>query len=985
MLRSVFLYVLLIFTLIFVCVVEIQAQDEAFSYFKYDSKNGLPCNETYRVFQDSRGFIWITTDHGLVKYDGYTFKVFTTQDGLINNAVFDIAEDNKGRLWLNTYISGICFGNENGFAPHPANALIIGIAKEFGFYRAAMDNTGNWWMSVLRHPASDYEAICLSDTALTYYRRENKNAADEVFYLNVGNNLFLKAKGYTEKLDKDLAERFKDTEKITFSEKEFKPLQQYEMGSVFGSSDADYLYYVTERMLFVLSKKTKQIVSTIQFKNVVNQFKIIGNDVWVSALNNGVSKYEWIDNQLQETGHFFKSHTVSDVLKDREGNYWFSTTDAGVFFVPSINITVVKSDNESVQGQLKVTWLGILKNQLYAGTANAQRIRVNEHPEELDMQTAPIAGTVTDMLELNGKVYTNTEIFKRITANDMLAYPMQLKQVDNYPGNRIIAAGKGGVLIADERFNLKWMSVSSGFTEQVSSLLHLSDSAYYLGAEKGIYLMRGRTIKLFYTSELLKKAKIKDIKLNSEKQQLIVATKGAGIMMIENGKVNYLTEKDGLASNLCEEIVIENDSVFWVATYSGISKVAYHSTAGNRTASIINYTVKDGLISNQVNAIQKYRNKIWVGTDEGLSYFVANEIEPDKAEIPVFFNSLKINGTELNLDSALTFEHDQNNITVEFVALHFRSQGDIRYKVKLKDENEWIVTNNNSIQYFGLEPGEYNISIMAEDKHGNYYSKVKSLYFTINPKLTERLWFRAAIALIILVILSSAVAYFIQTEKTKTRNKILLLQSEYKALNYQINPHFIFNIFNSIQYFIVKKNTEKAIAFLNSFSNHIRKIMTNAGQTQISVLDECESLEEYLNLEQMRMDNSFTYNISIESNVKIEQKLILPMIIQPVVENSIWHGVSQSDRNCHITVSFKQINNRVSCIIEDDGIGLKKQKALNENPNKKSLSIALENIKERLRMVADLHNSEWSFTITDRSDIDPSLSGTKVVIEFPKI
>jgi LytS/YehU family sensor histidine kinase len=183
----------------------------------------------------------------------------------------------------------------------------------------------------------------------------------------------------------------------------------------------------------------------------------------------------------------------------------------------------------------------------------------------------------------------------------------------------------------------------------------------------------------------------------------------------------------------------------------------------------------------------------------------------------------------------------------------------------------------------------------------------------------------------------------------------------------------------------VKKNTDKAIAFLNSFSNHIRKIMTNAGQTQISVLDECESLKEYLNLEQMRMDNSFTYNISIESNVMIEQKLILPMIIQPVVENSIWHGVSQSNRNCHIAISFKQIGNRISCTIEDDGIGLKKQKALNENPNKKSLSIALENIKERLRMVADLHNSEWSFTITDRSDIGPALTGTRVVIEFPEI
>lgn len=966
-----------------------KGQEATFSYYKYDTKNGLPCNEIYNIFQDSRGYIWISTNHGLVKFDGYRFRTFTIQDGLTENIAFDVAEDKQGRLWVNTFLKGVSIGNENGFTGHPKNDETTEIAKKTGYYITSFDERGNWWMGVLRSQSSQHEVICLSDTSITKYELKRNESEGELFYMSADNVLFLKIKTYNKQLDKKLYENFKGVEKIAFTADEFSKIRQYEKGTVFGGNDSEYLYYASGKDFLTIAKNTKNIVAHYQYPGYVNKLEIIDDEVWVCILSQGVYRYRWEAGKLEQTGYFFQEHTVSDIFKDREDNYWFSTTDAGIFFVPSLKVTVVKPDISSLQSVFKVTWLGKLNDQLFAGTEKSQKVLVMDNADKLDVEKVNPGGAVTDIVLFNGKTYSNTEVYKNIFHEGRKLDPgiiaTQIKIVKNYPGNNLLAAGREGVLICDSNFDIKWMSADIGFSQGVNSMLHVKDSTYYLGTEGGIYILNGKSIKPLQLDEPIKTKQIKDIKLSGINNELLLATRGTGLMIVKHGRVNYLTEKEGLASNFCEKILVENDSVYWVATFSGISKVMRHSGTNVPTYAIRNYTIKDGLKSNQVSAIELSDDKIWLGTDEGLMYFAPDEIEHQRIEVPVFFNSIRVNGNEISIDSALAFKHNENNITVGFAALHFRSQGVIRYKVRLKDDDEWIITDNNSIQYFGLKPGEYNISVMAEDIAGNYYSQVKSLSFVIHPKFTDTLLFRVSIVLLILLVVSAAVMYYLRTEKIKSGNRIMLLQSEYRALNYQINPHFIFNIFNSIQYFIVKKNTDKAITYLNSFSNLIRNVVKNAGQTRISVLEECESLREYLGLEQMRLDNRFTFAINIDSNVNVEQKLLLPMIIQPIVENSIWHGIPQGDSKCHISISFKLNGKRILCVVEDDGIGLKQQKSVNENPNGKSLSIALENLKERLRIVASLNRSTWNLTITDRSDIDPSLTGTRVVIEFPEI
>jgi LytS/YehU family sensor histidine kinase len=150
------------------------------------------------------------------------------------------------------------------------------------------------------------------------------------------------------------------------------------------------------------------------------------------------------------------------------------------------------------------------------------------------------------------------------------------------------------------------------------------------------------------------------------------------------------------------------------------------------------------------------------------------------------------------------------------------------------------------------------------------------------------------------------------------------------------------------------------------------------------VLEEVECLKEYLDLEKMRLDGKFDYEINIDSLVDIEKKNILPMIIQPLVENSIWHGIAPLERKGHISIHFKMEDSNVLCVVTDNGLGIG-----NANQGKRksqnNLSLAMKNVSDRLKIMSELNNSVWAVKTEDRSVLNPNDSGTIVTVIFPSI
>ncbi len=220
-----------------------------------------------------------------------------------------------------------------------------------------------------------------------------------------------------------------------------------------------------------------------------------------------------------------------------------------------------------------------------------------------------------------------------------------------------------------------------------------------------------------------------------------------------------------------------------------------------------------------------------------------------------------------------------------------------------------------------------------------------------------------------------------QVKKRLTLQKEVA-EYEQKALHLQMNPHFVFNCLGSISSFIVQNGTDSAIKYLSKFSKLMRLTLEYSKGSLIPVDKEIESLQNYLELEQLRFNNKFEF--TIHSSTAIEDDMALPpLLIQPFVENAILHGMVPKEGNGKIEVNFNVINNQLICTIIDDGIGFNKSKELKENSVKAHQSMALEITKKRLEMMENTTSKKSEVKIEELKDTNGNPCGTKVELNLP--
>jgi tetratricopeptide (TPR) repeat protein len=226
---------------------------------------------------------------------------------------------------------------------------------------------------------------------------------------------------------------------------------------------------------------------------------------------------------------------------------------------------------------------------------------------------------------------------------------------------------------------------------------------------------------------------------------------------------------------------------------------------------------------------------------------------------------------------------------------------------------------------------------------------------------------------IILLISSCAIFIFykknrdIKGQKVSAEFNSKVADTEMKALRSQMNPHFIFNSLNSISDYISKNDVHSADLYLTKFAKVMRMILENSEQKEVSLKDDLKALELYMQLESLRLNNKFDYEIKIDESIDVENTLVPPLILQPFVENSIWHGLSAKQANGHILIQIKKEGKMLNCIVEDNGIG-----RINSNDNsvlsdnKKPLGMKIT--KARIDIINKLKNSNAAVNISDLSE-----------------
>jgi len=362
-----------------------------------------------------------------------------------------------------------------------------------------------------------------------------------------------------------------------------------------------------------------------------------------------------------------------------------------------------------------------------------------------------------------------------------------------------------------------------------------------------------------------------------------------------------------------------------------------------------------------------------------------DRVRQDSLPPSVFINSVKINGKDTTTLSHYELSHENNAIEFNISGISNSPSG-IQYKYMLEGfDKEWIYTVNTSIYYTSLAPGSYTFKVFAMNDSGIWSTVPSVISFTIQPPFYMSAWF--LLTLVFGVIIIGFLIYFLIQKQNQLKNKQIeeqkqrALASELQALRSQMNPHFIFNTLNSIQNFISKNESKDASIYLSKFAKLMRATLSNTKRQRISLKDEIETLTLYLELEQLRLNNKFSYEILVDETIDTQYEQVPSMLIQPYVENAIWHGISHKEGNGIIRIQFLPENEHLlKCVIEDNGIG--RENAIKLKKNTTSPSFGMNITKERVELLNSLNGNQLSVKINDLK-INNQPAGTRVELYVP--
>ena len=471
---------------------------------------------------------------------------------------------------------------------------------------------------------------------------------------------------------------------------------------------------------------------------------------------------------------------------------------------------------------------------------------------------------------------------------------------------------------------------------------------------------------------------------------LWLATLGMGICRFDTGtgEKNFYTTASGLSSNTTYSILRDRDGNIWVSTNNGISVI------NPSTGLIRSFSENDGLLIHEFNSDAVYE------TREGKFLFggVGGAVEFDPLEVlhgsrgninqQIIINEFDVSALSKTFDmpvykcDTVILEKGDDNFHLTFIVPEYRSPEMIRYRYRIDgDAANWYHTDHTdrNINFSNLTPGWYNLEIEATDLNGSWSNR-RILTIRIKPFFYQTTAFRVAMPLTLLLIISIAGWYFLRHLTIREQQKRDMLR--HQALRGQMNPHFIFNALNSINYFISNNDRLSANRYIADFSKLIRTVLNNMNEDFVRLAIEIDALEDYLKIEHLRFGDKFDYSIEIEPEVSKDYLRVVPGLIQPFVENAIWHGVmGLNERKGSIRVSFALKGNILTCSVEDDGVGRSRSEEMKDKSlprRSKGISLATE----RLKIVNNLMLTDCRIKISDLYN-DREETGTRVEIELP--
>lgn len=905
--------------------VNTRAQQTVFR--NYSTEDGLPSSEVYDVRQDTKGFIWMTTDRGVCRYDGNAFQIFTTDDGLCSNTNFGMHEDKSGRLWFFSYIRGICYYHDGKFHTPAFNVALKKVLGADVIVALHVDEQGNIWLS--RENKS-----CLVINRHGEIRQEmaavEKNS-DYLILKEFDQNQFLFWQSiYQSK--KEAGDLYYENTSRGVKTRKILPASVKSLGNAINRGIAAEVFgRKTRFMLFhhgVVSV-TDSGVTVFRFPRDTDLSGGINvdrkGDLWIGTLNKGVFRFPASNLELSPQ-NLLSEYSVSSISEDHESGMWFSTLSNGVFYLSRIQVvrieTAVGRTNVIVSDDSLGVFVGTRDMRLMHYTYTQGNIGASSllHGEKheitgLGLDSDYRLWVARTKMPLSVYYFASRRLFEKYSVGNVY--------VDSRTKYGVSFAGRQGIGKVSKTGFDSGSIKGLPFRGKILASCMLNSNTLLLGTFEGLWsfdLLNQRAKYLGEDNPALT-SRINDICIDS-RGRILIATIERGIIILDNDTAVILGTVRGLISNQCNKIQVDDDDNIWVATNLGLSYISRHK--GRDAFQILNFTTDDGLVSNEIMGVTLYNDQVWLATGHGVCFFNTTTQLLNSVPPLVNITKLKVKELEYSLDNSLIFSYFQNDISIEYKGLSFRSPGGIIYKYRIDElDTAFHFTSEQAIRLANLAPGRYTFRLFAANSHGVWSTTPEILVLTILPPFWAKWWFILFVFLLLFGGVFTVTGLRIRQLKRRAKLREELHKYKLEALCAQMNPHFIFNSLSSVQNYLLKNDSASSSQYLARFSSLMRLTMENSIQTLVPLTRDLDALKLYVQLEQMRLKNMFSFELTIDPQIHADEIKVAPMVIQPMVENAIWHGLVPKGGEGKITVSLFLVDDYLACVIEDDGAGFK--------------------------------------------------------------
>lgn len=937
-------------------------------FYHYRTNEGLPSNECHNIMQDSKGYIWIATDRGVSRYDGYGFKSFTSADGLTDNIVFSIKEDVRGRIWFMTFNGKLCWYQDGRIQQYKYNTLLQDL------------NNGK---GIIRSFAVDKNDVITISYLFSGLVRINRLGVME--RLNVGENMktesfFACERGGELFLGSTVLKRPAEPKCHFFTDIGGKkknaelPKSEHHIRNIAGIKRKDGTAIIAvEKNVVEVRGNVLNFRPDCQ-KQALSFLEDHDSCLWTGMYKGGVTKLSPGKGYASPpTGSFLQGLSVTSILQDSEQGYWFATLEDGVYYLPSTSVTIRRLESQSYKDVIS-TLIHAKDSFIYAGTSNGilYTVDASNKGNGRILRRDSIGGAIETLYydTLKQKLWIGT-------SHQLVVWPKQgsprvvsighTRGITTEGMNQVICLKAPRVLVVDPPS----LQIFSYIDAVLRADVMYADSSgvIWLGTSDGLYYLKNRH---FLKDTSIGAERIVDI-ASFPGNRLVVAIIGGGIVIKGQDGNLRIDAKKGLVSDIVNSVYVHGKEI-WVATNKGISCIYLKQ---DRSFAIRNFNQNQGLPTPDLKRILVYNNFVWLGTSSGLITFRPGG--KDLRPVPIHLESLKVNAVETNMH---VFSHREDFVEFNFKGISFRQQGHIAYRYRLiGSSNLWNETENTSIQFAALKPGNYVFELIARNADSIWNTRPFVFPFTIESPFWQKPFFIITVAFILLGVAFSW--YRFRIHQIRKRNTLVLQLQEYQrlALVAQINPHFIFNSLNSIHAFVLNENRKGASKYLSSFSKLIRKCLDHSSKTYVPLKDEYELLITYLDLEVLRFKNKFTYTVDIDQKTLLSGVEIPSMLFQPFIENAIYHGlIPLEGREGIVSVRIYFKERFLVCDIEDNGIG-REQARFNKHKNHESKGTEIT--ENRMKVYTEDKNYAFYLKITDLYNLHNLACGTKVIFHLP--